>query len=80
MSDAVDSRLVELVDLALGKGRSAVEGLLAESGIDGELRPLAAVAVDIALDKARDALLAAFAGSGRVDVEGDVPVDITIRD
>ena len=80
MSDAVDKRLVDLVDMALGEGRDVGHTLLEDAGAEGDLLTLASAGINLALGKAREALLAAFAGSGRVDVDGDVPVDVTVRD
>lgn len=79
MSDAVDRRIVEAIDAALGLGRDAT--VAAASGLFGEgAEAPARAAADAGAAIVRRYLLTFFEGSGRVDVAGDVPVVVTIRD
>lgn len=64
----------------LGAGRMGGNALLIDAGARGEALTLASAGINLALEKVREALLAALAGSGRVDVAGDVPVVVTVRD
>jgi len=64
MSDATDSRIVQIIDGALAAATELVDAY-----VDPDT-------ASIIMREIRAAMIDAFAGSGRVDVTGNVPINI----
>jgi len=77
--DAIDSRLQDAVDAAFAIGLGAALQVIVHHIGDATYEGIAEAAVELAIDVAKHEVAKHLAGSGRVDVTGDVPVVIKVH-